>query len=380
MFRVRKCRSGITGLAQFTYLVIAAQFFNNSVVVADWKADWEKLVQAANKEGQVTVYSSFARGPAAQAFTKQFSEIRYALVNNNGSQISNRVMAERRAGKALADVIISGANTNYQVFYAAKILDPIRPGLILPEVVSPSGWWQGKHWYVDAEAEYVFVYLGNVARVGSYSTKTVSAHELQSYWDFLNPRWKGKIVARDIRKSGTGGDAARFFFHQPELGPKFLRRLFSETAMTLVGDSRQGVDWLAQGKFALGLFLGEVEKATAQGLPVDEFDPHHFKEGAPLGVGIGTLAIVNNSPHPNAARLFVNWFLSREGQMAIQKEMVLSGSGADSMRVDIPKEDVTAAYRRRDGARYLFVARPEFNDMRPIYKAVNEALADAGKQ
>ena len=380
MHRVQKHRSGITPLNQIIFFMIAALFFDDSAVLADWKADWEKLIQAAKKEGQVTVYSSFAQGPAAQAFAKQFSEIKYVLVNNTGSQLSNRVMAERRAGKPLADVIISGANTNYQVFYAAKILDPVRPGLILPEVVDPSGWWQGKHWYVDAEAQYVFVYLGNVARVGSYNTKTVAANELQSYWDFLNPRWKGKIVARDIRKSGTGGDAARFFFHQPELGPKFLRRLFSEADLTLVGESRQAVDWLAQGKFALGLFLGEVEKATAQGLPVDEFDAHQFKEGAPLGVGIGTLAVINNSPHPNAARLFVNWFLSREGQAAIQKEMVLSGSGADSMRVDIPKDDVTPTYRRRDGARYLFVARPEFNDMRPIYKVVNEGLADAGRQ
>jgi ABC-type glycerol-3-phosphate transport system substrate-binding protein len=140
------------------------------------------------------------------------------------------------------------------------------------------------------------------------------------------------------------------------------------------------VDWLAQGKFALGLFLGEVDKAAAQGLPVDEFDPHNFKEGAPLGVGIGTITLISNGPHPSAARLFVNWFLSREGQAAIQKEMVLSGSGADSMRVDISKDEVSPTYRRREGAKYLFVARSEFNDMRPIYKVINEALSAAGKQ
>ena len=310
------------------------------IAMADSKGDWQALIQAAKKEGQVTVYSSFGRGPAAQAFTKQFPEIKYVLVNNTSSATANRVMAEKRSGKLLVDVIVSGAHTTYQVFYAAKILDPIKPALILPEVTDLSGWWQAKHWYVDAENEYVFVYLGNVARVGSYNTKAVAANQLQSYWDFLNPRWKGKLVARDIRKPGTGGDAARFFFHNSELGPNFLRRLFSETEPTLVGDSRQGVDWLAQGRCDLGLFFGEVEKATAQGLPVDEFDPHLFKEGTPLGVGIGTLALINDSPHPSAARLFVNWFLSREGQAALQKEMVLSGTGADSMRIDIPKEDV----------------------------------------
>jgi len=110
---------------------------------------------------------------------------------------------------------------------------------------------------------------------------------------------------------------------------------------------------------------------------VDEFDPHEFKEGTPLGVGIGTIGLINNSPHPSAACLFANWFLSREGQAALQKEMVLSGSGADSMRVDIPKEDVSPTYRRRDSAKYLFVGRSELSDMRPIYKVVNDALAAA---
>ena len=302
------------------------------------------------------------------------------MTNNTGSQLANRVMAEKRSGKLLADVVISGANTNYQVLHAAKILDPVKPALILPEVLDPSRWWQGKHWYIDSEGEYVFIYLGNVARVASYNTNAVSANELRSYWDILQPRWKGKIVARDIRKPGSGGDAMRFLFHHPELGPNFLRRLFSEMDITMAADSRQGVDWLAQGKFALGLFLGEVEKATAQGVAVDEFDGHDFKEGAPLGIGIGTVVLLNNGPHPNAARLFINWFLSREGQSAIQKEMVLSGSGADSMRIDISKDDVTPTYRRRDGAKYLFVARPEFNDTRPILKIVNEALVAAGKQ
>ena len=347
--------------------------------IADSKDDWEALIEAAKKEGQVTVYSSFGRGPAAKAFVTRFPEIKYVLVNNRSSATANRVMAEKRAGNMLADVIISGARTNYQVFYTAKILDPIKPALILPEVLDPSGWWQGKHWYVDAENEYVFVYLGNVARVASYNTKAVDPNQLKSYRDFLKPKWKGKIVARDIRKAGSGGDAARFFFHHPDLGKTFLWRLFTEMELTLVGDSRQGVDWLAQGKFDLGMFLGGVEKAAVQGLPVDEFDPHQFKEGAPLGVGVGTLGLINNAPHPKAARLFVNWYLSREGQAALQKEMFQSGSGADSMRIDIPKEDVSPAYRRRNGANYLFVGQAEFSSTRPIRKLVNDALAAEAK-
>lgn len=340
---------------------------------ASWETEWEKMVRAAKEEGQITVFTSSPR--FAEPFQKLYPEIKFANVNIDPPQIAYRVMAERRAGKYLVDLVITGANPNYQVFYPTKIIDPIKPVLILPEVIDESKWWGGRHTYIDVENQYVFVHMGNVARVASYNTKMVNPAEFKSYWDFLAPKWRGKIIARDIRRPGSGGDATRFFYHNPELGPGFIRRLFTEGGLTLTADNRQGVDWLAQGRFALGLFFGRVEVAKAQGLPVDEFDPHLFKEGAPLGIGSGTIVLMNRALHANAAKVFINWFLSREGQINSQQETVREGTGADSMRTDIPKDEVPGAYRRRPDGKYLFVATPERTDMRPIYKVVNEALA-----
>jgi ABC-type Fe3+ transport system substrate-binding protein len=303
------------------FVLVVVTLIARGVALGDWKTELEKTVLAAKKEGQLTVYSSFATGPWAKPFAKQYPEIKYVLVNNTPAQLGQRIMAEKRAGKMLADVAISGANPNYQIFHAAKILDSVKAALILPEVLDLARWWQGKHWYVDPEEEYVFVYLGNVARVDNFNTNLLKAEQFKSYWDFLNPNWKSRMVARDIRTPGSGGDAARFLFHSPELGPNFLRRLFSEMEITLSGDSRQGIDWMAQGKFPLGLFLGEIDLGAAQGLPVDEFDPHHFKEGAPLGVGNGVVSLLSNAPHPNAARVFINWFLSREGQAELDTRL-----------------------------------------------------------
>jgi len=341
-----------------------------------WQAEWEKTFRAAKEEGQVTIYFDSAATLFLEPFRKQFPEIKDVSVSIDSPQLANRVMAERRAGRYLVDIVITGANPNYQVYYAAKILEPITTAFILPEVVDESKWLQGKHWYIDTENRYVFVYLGNVARAASYNTKSVNPAQFKSYWDLLKPEWKGKIVARDIRRPGSGGDAMRFFYHTPELGPSFVRRLFSEGGLTLTGDNRQGVDWLGQGKFVLGLFFGRIELARAQGLPVDELDPHLFKEGAPLGIGPGTAVLINRAPHPNAAKVFINWFLSRDGQMTYQRDAARGGTGADSMRTDIPKDDVTPAYRRRANGKYLFVATPERTDMLPIYKVVNEALAE----
>ena len=345
-----------------------------------WEADWAKTVEAAKKEGQVTVYTSGADSPRAILFQKKYPQIKYVLVPGRGSQLAQRVLTERRAGKSIADIVSTGARTNYGLLHGANALAPIKPLLILPEVMDKSLWFERKHRYVDPEGEYVFIYLGNVARIGSYNTRLVNPDQFKSYWDFLDPKFKGKIIARDIRNPGSGGDAMRFFYHNPKLGPDFVRRLFTEAKITLTRSNRQGLDWLGIGKFQVGLFFGRVSVAKAQGLPVDELDPHTFKEGAPLGIGGGSLVFMRNAPHPNAAKLFINWLLSREGQVSVQKEMAAGGTGADSMRIDIPKEDILPAYRRRKGARYLFVATSERNDMRPIYKLVNKALRTAAEK
>ena len=90
----------------------------------------------------------------------------------------------------------------------------------------------------------------------------------------MNPKWKSKIVATDV-KIGEGRNGARFIYHHPELGPQFLRRLFSEMDVTFSRDYRQAVDWLAQKRFALCLFSQSDDTLDAkdQGLSVQILDP-----------------------------------------------------------------------------------------------------------
>jgi ABC-type Fe3+ transport system substrate-binding protein len=137
-------------------------------------------------------------------------------------------------------------------------------------------------------------------------------------------------------------------------------------------DLRQYGDWLAAGKFPIAAFASadraELYKAREQGLPVDWFDPRAFKEGAPLSSSNGNLALMNHAPHPNAAKVAINWLLSREGQIVYQKLQ----EGADSLRTDIPKEDVPSDTRRWEGVRYEVMDNPEWRDMEPILQVVNE--------
>jgi len=344
-----------------------------------WQLEWEKTVEAAKKEGQVVVYIS-GYDAILPDFEKEFPEIKIVVVAGRGNQLGPRLLAERRAEKFIADVSSTGANPNYQQYIPAKALDPIKPALILPEVTDQTKWYLKKHQYSDPEGQYVFNYVGS-ATYGSisYNTKLVDVKEFKSYWDLLNPKWKGKLAIRDIREAGPGAGNTRFFYYQAELGPPFIKKLFGEMDATLFRDFRQGPDWLASGKYSICFFC-DADTLKQQGLPVDTFGPRVFKEGGGLVQQFGTVALLNRAPHPNAAKVFINWLLSRNGQIALQKRTANAESPADSLRIDIPKDEVPLLGRRLEGIKYLDTGKPDWIEMKPIIDVVNEALKEAGKQ
>lgn len=346
-----------------------------------WQQEWERTVAAAKKEGRVNVYmSGWFAVLYAGVFQKAYPEIKVVGVTGPGDQVTQRVLSERRAGKYLADVVSAGVPFPYPQLYRAKLFDPITPALILPEVTDQSKWYQGRHRYADPEGQYVFIYTGMPQTGGaSYNTKLVNPKEFKSFWDFVHPKWKGKIEARDIRVPGSGSGAMRFFYHHPELGPRFIRRLVGEMDTTLFRDPRLGSDWLATGKFALCFFCS-TGTAKLQGLPVDTFGV--MKEGAGLVSQFGGLGLVNKALHPNAAKVFINWYLSREGQMALQRVVAQAGDASavpDSLRVDISKDDIPPEDRRAEGVRYLDLDTPGRIEMEAIYDVIKEALVKAGK-
>jgi ABC-type Fe3+ transport system substrate-binding protein len=250
--------------------------------------------------------------------------------------------------------------------------------LLLPDVLDEQNWYGGKHQYMDHEG-YVFLFIAN-SQSGSavqYNSKPVDPKEIKSYWDFLNPKWKARMEARDVRTPGPGNGVMRFFYHNSELGPKFIKRLFGEMDITLYRELRQGADWLATGKFAICFFC-EIRQATEQGLPVAAFGA--LKEGAGVSVGDGALTLLKESAHPNAAKVFVNWFLSREGQLAFQTAAAkFPNDAVDSRRVDIPKDNVPSDRRRVPGYNYIDIDTPERRDNGPPMKIFLEALEETKK-
>jgi iron(III) transport system substrate-binding protein len=369
---------------KFFYLMAAVLFLGGSLAWAgqadSWKADWEKTLEAAKKEGQLVIYGSADYEMLYAEFHKKYPEIKVIGVFGRGADVAKRLMAERRAEKYLGDLYLNGMTTGYNVFYKAKALDPIPPLLVLPEVTDTSKWWQGKHHYLDPEKHYLLNINGETRIVVGYNTKLVNPAEIKSYWDLLNAKWKGKIVAYDPTLGGAG-DAMRFFYHQKSLGPEFIKRILTETDIVISTDTRQMGDWLAGGRFALSVFgpisRMDLDVMQLQGLPVSWFAPEHLKEGAYITAGSGGVALINKAPHPSAAKIALNWLLSREGQIAYQRIFTQGNDGPDSLRIDIPKDKVPKGNRRPQGdeSRYPFVDRAEWMDMESIRKFVKETLA-----
>src|SRR5438132_12384935 len=116
------------------------------------------------------------------------------------------------------------------------------------------------------------MYVGSAKVVElRYNTNLVSPKEFTSFWDLLNPKWKGKIVATEPRMNGMDTPVL-FFYYPPKRGPEFMRRLYGEMDVTIARDYPQPIDWLAAGKFAVCIPYHSRECATAinQGLPLGE--------------------------------------------------------------------------------------------------------------
>jgi iron(III) transport system substrate-binding protein len=355
-----------------------ALFFLQFVYAAEptkgWELEWEKTLEAAKKEGQVSVY--FWQGgqleKAIQAFAKKYPAIRVNATGGRGSNFVVRITSEMRAGKYLADVCICGVTSPYALLHKkANALDPIKASFILPDVSDESKWWEGRHHYQDPERQFIFAFWGRPAATRvSYNINQVNPRDFKSYWDLVQPKWKGKIVSVDPNESAGGW---RGLYYKPGLGSEFIKQLFAEMDITLTREDRQAVDWLATAKFSLGLFLNAIPEAKGQGLPLDEFHDSNFKEPPNLDTGAnGTIALMKQAPHPNAAKVFINWFLSREGQIAYQEIMNTRFEYVESMREDIPKDPVPPEQRRRKGVKYVPMFMPEYMDADPILKLYKE--------
>ena len=330
MMQTQKSRS-TTRIAFLTSLVILLGFSFPAfcqMTKAPWQDEWEKLLEAAKKEGKVTVSipaSAELRKALEENFRKRFG-LEVEVYTARASSAVRRMADEFRAGVRYFDVHIGGSSSAVSGMLDEGILDPIEPWLLLPEVKEPKQWWGG-HLWVDSAKKYIYMFQAYLTESTWYNTELAKASEFRSYDDFLNPKWKGKIGFLDPRSPGAGD--ANWAFMWDVKGEDYLKKLVAQEIL-LGRDQRVLGENLAKGRVAvmIGLTSYSFQPFVKAGLPVKALSP--LKEGTYGTGGSGNLAIIKAPAHPNATKVFVNWVLSREGQ-----ELVTKALGQATRRMDV---------------------------------------------
>ena len=313
---------------------------------AESNTEWDRAVEAGKQEGKVSIWGppgSWARSVLVDEFQKRFPEIKVEYHGASGSAGWAKIKGEKDAGIHAVDVHVGGAGTAGTAIYQAKVLQPIESILIHPEVRNKNEWWRSTYHFGDPENRYVFVFSISPIPAIAYNPQLVEPQTFQSYKDLLQPKWKGKIVMFDPRVSGPG--ATRWHVFVELLGREYVTALAAQLVLTR--DLRQSVEWIATGKYPFGTGLSDVhvEEFSKKGAQIALLS--HLAEGNVLSAGWGTVNLFQRPPNPNAAKLYINWLLSREGQLAWQK------SGYNSARVDITKDTVNPFNRIVEGVKYV---------------------------
>jgi iron(III) transport system substrate-binding protein len=213
-------------------------------------------------------------------------------------------------------------------------MDPLLPLLVGPEARDLSKWTGGKLDFADRAEQYNLVIANIVKAPLAYNPRLVSPGEIKSYKDLLDPKWKGKIVMYDPRSAGVGLAGIQFFYTKEGLGKPFIQQLLSQN-LTFSREDRQILDWVVHGQYPIA--LGPPDKTMAEmkskGITIELLGTEDIAEGSYLTAGVASVGVVNRAPHPNAVKVYLDYLLSAEAQLAFSKAI-----GYPSRRLDVPTD------------------------------------------
>jgi ABC-type Fe3+ transport system substrate-binding protein len=335
----------------------------------EWKTKWDKILADAKKEGKVavagppgTAYRDVMRG-----FEKKYPEIALEFQSFTPTNFTARFSKERQAAQYLWDVYVTGP-TGFDISAKkAGDLDPIRPLFILPEVLDEKAWFGGfDKAFLDSEKKYIFAFQAQITPQVLINREFVSEKDLNSIKGLLDLKWKGKIAINDPRVDGAGN--GRIALWAGQLGEEFVRSLLKQE-VGLSRDDRQLADWLARGKYPIAIGVNETDIAELQKLGVgSKVEPLGGKlaEAWRLSTGWGAARLVNKAPHINAATIYVNWVLSKEGQTAWASTV-----SRPSRRIDVPR---VAGMSPEAGIDYFDIDREERVPLRDKAQEISKSV------
>lgn len=352
----RKSLWAVLGMILIAGLVWLSRGVTTPVALAAAPARQEtsdKTLALAKQEGRVVVMGppgANARRAFSEMFQKAFPNIAVEYSGGWGPAHVPKLVESRKAGRYFADVFISGPQPGLQGLKDKGFFQPLEPALMLPEVRNPENWWRGKLDFIDKEEKYYLAFWAYPTEPFVYNTERLKVGEITSWWDLVNPRFKGRVAMYDPLIPGSMLPKLNHFLHEPSLGERYIQALLSaDFGAIITRDDRQLAEWVGRGTYLVGIGATWLTAApVAKVLPLKSFPPENLKEGTFVTSGFGNVALLTGAPHFNAAKVYLNWLLSRDGQTEITR-ITENTSG----RVDVPAELVPDLLRRRSGMQYF---------------------------
>lgn len=321
---------------------------DNTPVVATkpaWQADWETTLAAARKEGEVTVYTTYGaewRTAMSEAMSKKYG-ITFNVLTGRSDELMERIGREQQNKLYQADSIqaISGKRYFVEAQQLKEIFPSLEKTLVLPEVLDTKAWVDNKFPWVDTDTKNLVFWRDYLSVPIIINTDMVNPQEMASWDSLLDPKWKGKMVLSDPTIAGAANSVITvLLWGIKDWG--YLDRLLKQEPV-IQRDYRLMSEWVARGKYAImiGPRKEEAQVFIDAGAPIKYMN---FSDGVITTFGAGTIANLKGSPHPNAAKVFVNFLLTQEGQTLTAKV-----GGFPSARLDVPTDFLDAATLRRPG-------------------------------
>jgi iron(III) transport system substrate-binding protein len=322
-------------------------------ILAATPSSWDSVLAKARTEGTVNV-SGPGTASVRRALTKPFEDrygIKVEYNGGRGSTQKTQIVNQRAAGIYQDDLWITGFGT-VEGFDVRGNFEPLEQFFLLPDIKDSKTWLNGFLWH--GSDHRFFAHSSRLFGGLAVNPKNIKEGEVTSFHDLLKPAYKGKIISDDARVAGVGQGFFTYLYLGKEFGfgPEFIKKLIEEQDLVFTRNPRQAADWLVNGRYAFwpAPDARTVSELHDKGVPVEH---RCLDDGQWLSVGSGGVAIFTKAPHHNAAVIYLNWLLSKDGQARYAE-----GGDTSSRRVDVPAT-IPSCFVPKAGKHYFWVDKPE---------------------
>lgn len=336
-------------------------------------ADWNVIVEAAKKEGTVAVatYAGTAHRKILDVFEAAYPGIKveHQQFQSSSRDYVPRLLQEQKAGLYTWDVAFMPVQEMIRQVRPVGGIEALRPQIVRAEALDDRGWLDSyESGYPDNEKKWGYAQTKQRYKSVWINTDLVKEGEVTKFTDLLDSKWRGKIIGGDPRTKGSGFLSATAI--RAKLGDEAMIQLYKGQETTVSVDARQLTEFLVRGRFAIGVGAVDVpilKDFQAQGLG-NNLKNVAMIETDFVNAGNKTVWFIKNAPHPNAAKVMLNWALGRECGLVTSQTIQ-----ENSRRADVPVFDESVALVK--GLDYVFVdSEPMFDEIQKTQDLAKEIL------